>query len=334
MVFSSIGDFTARLADAGSVFAGNLSGVFLAPGSQFSILSIASALVIAALLLIIKRRRPVRLKVLIRALFPKRILLGETTRADITLMAFTPLAAGMLFGWAMLSYHVVGGAVTSGLERVFGALTPASIPQGACVAIMTVALYLAYEFAYWFYHYLSHRIPFLWAFHRVHHTAEALSPLTNFRVHPIDSLVFGNAVALVTGVVGGALVWIFGRPVNPFVLNGTNLILVGFMFCLVHLQHSHIWIAFRGPLGKIILSPAHHQLHHSENPEHFGRNFGSCLSVWDWMFGTLLLPTARPQKLVFGAARAYEKPHSLKESLITPFADSILGVDMGVPQPA
>ena len=321
-------------ADFARQFFGNLAGVFLVPGSQFSILSITSAIVVAAVFLVVRRGRPVRPKALIRALFPKRILLGETTRADLVLMAFNTLAAGALFGWAMLSFSFVGGSVTSALNSVLGERAASDLPSGLLIAVMTGALYLAYEFAYWFYHYLSHRIPFLWAFHRVHHTAEALTPLTNFRVHPIDSLVFGNAVALVTGLVGGVLVWAFGRPVNPFEVNGMNLILLTFMFWLVHLQHSHIWIAFRGPMGRLIMSPAHHQLHHSENPEHFGRNFGSCLSLWDWMFGTLLMPEKTRPPLVFGAAHEGEKPHSLKESLLTPFADSVLGVDMGVVRPA
>ena len=46
-------------------------------------------------------------------------------------------------------------------------------------------LFLAYELGYWLNHYLSHRIAFLWEFHKVHHSATVLTPLTNFRVHPI-----------------------------------------------------------------------------------------------------------------------------------------------------
>ena len=52
------------------------------------------------------------------------------------------------------------------------------------------------------------------------------------------------------------------------------------------------------------------------------------------MFGTLLMPEKTRPPLVFGAAHEGEKPHSLKESLLTPFADSVLGVDMGVVRPA
>ena len=47
-----------------------------------------------------------------------------------------------------------------------------------------------------------------------------------------------------------------------------------FIHAYVRLQHSHMWIAFRGVLGRIIVSPAHHQVHHSANPKHFNKNFG------------------------------------------------------------
>jgi sterol desaturase/sphingolipid hydroxylase (fatty acid hydroxylase superfamily) len=73
-------------------------------------------------------------------------------------------------------------------------------------------------------------------------------------------------------------------------MSDTNIILVLFIHACVHLQHSHMWIAFRGVLGRIFVSPAHHQVHHSANPKHFNKNFGSCLALWDWMFGTLYVP--------------------------------------------
>ena len=156
---------------------------------------------------------------------------------------------------------------------------------------MTVCLFLAYELAYWLDHYLSHRIPLLWEFHKVHHTAEVLSPLTNFRVHPVDSLVFYNILGIFLGTTGGALSYL--QLGSPFAIGGANVILVAFVFVTVHLQHSHVWIAATGPLGRVILSPAHHQIHHSDNPIHFDKNFGSCLSLWDWLFGTLHVTRAQ-----------------------------------------
>ena len=68
-----------------------------------------------------------------------------------------------------------------------------------------------------------------------------------------------------------------------------NVIVLALFFLIGHLQHTHVWIAFTGVWGRIILSPAHHQIHHSTNPAHLPTtNLGSFLAIWDWMFGTLL----------------------------------------------
>ena len=44
-----------------------------------------------------------------------------------------------------------------------------------------------------------HRIPFLWRFHQIHHSAEVLTPLTFHRIHPVESLLYDVRGALVTG---------------------------------------------------------------------------------------------------------------------------------------
>jgi len=75
-----------------------------------------------------------------------------------------------------------------------------------------------------------------------------------------------------------------------------------------------MWIAFRGMLGRIFVSPAHHQVHHSANPKHFNKNFGSCLALWDWMFGTLYVPE---EPLTFGFP-GQPTAHTVKGELIDP----------------
>ena len=145
----------------------------------------------------------------------------------------------MLLGWAIIS----DANRQSPRERcadghVRGTLPKTGLNELTSQAIVTVFLFLAYELGYWVDHYLSHRIPVLWEFHKVHHTAEVLSPLTNFRMHPVDSVVFANILAIVLGVTGGVLAYLqLGRP---FEVGGTNLILVVFYFVTVHLQHSHV----------------------------------------------------------------------------------------------
>jgi sterol desaturase/sphingolipid hydroxylase (fatty acid hydroxylase superfamily) len=186
-------------------------------------------------------------------------------------------------------------------------------------AVATVAIFIAYELAYWVDHYLSHRVPFLWEFHKVHHTAEVLSPLTNFRVHPVDSVVFGNILGLFIGATDGVLRYLeFATPFGARA--SASVVLVVFMWIFGHLQHSHLWIPFTGPLGRVILSPAHHQIHHSDNPKHFNKNFGSCLSIWDWLFGTLQIPQRDREDLAFGVGLHTPHHHTVVGGLLTPFA--------------
>jgi len=156
--------------------------------------------------------------------------------------------------------------------------------------------HLAYELGYWFNHWLSHKVRLLGEFHKVHHNAEVLTPLTNFRVHPVCTWVFTNILAVSAAVANGFGNYMFGE--TAYQLSDTNIILV--LFIHAYVQHSHMWIAFRGVLGRIFVSPAHHQVHHSANPKHFNKNFGSCLALWDWMFGTLYAPEKTREPLTFG----------------------------------
>lgn len=67
------------------------------------------------------------------------------------------------------------------------------------------------------------------------------------------------------------------------------------------------------------MSPAHHQIHHSNSVEHFDRNFGSSLAVFDWLFGTLHVPAKEREKLTFGVERDGSDPHSVSGALAAPF---------------
>ena len=93
----------------------------------------------------------------------------------------------LLFGWAVLSSQVINHATHQLLVGAFGSVASPRLSAWPAAVVMTLVLFAAYEFGYWLDHYFSHNIPFLWEFHKVHHTAEVLTPITNFRVHPVDS---------------------------------------------------------------------------------------------------------------------------------------------------
>ncbi|MGB9261025.1 MAG: fatty acid hydroxylase, partial [Pseudolabrys sp.] len=82
-------------------------------------------------------------------------------------------------------------------------------------------------------------------------------------MHPVYTWVFTNILAFSAAFANGFGNYMFGETAYQYALSDTNIILVLFIHAYVHLQHSHMWIAFRGVLGRIFVSPAHHQVHHS-----------------------------------------------------------------------
>lgn len=294
-------------------------------GSAFSLLSLTSALLIAAVHIVLSRRargRRTSPRLLLRAMFPRKVWLTASNRADLVFFVFNVWCVGMLMGAAMLSGGAVAKAFGAWLSQAAGPAPFAHAPWPLVAVVGTVLGFLAYEFGYYVDHWLSHKVPFLWAFHKTHHTAEALTPMTAFRVHPMETLKFANILALSTGGVGGLLVWAFGPAWHAPKVLDENAIFVVFVLTIIHLQHSHVWMTF-GPLGRWVMSPAHHQIHHSADPAHFGKNLGSCLAIWDRVFGTLYVPGARPRNLSFGAVAT--DPHSLTGGFAIPFVEAFTG---------
>jgi sterol desaturase/sphingolipid hydroxylase (fatty acid hydroxylase superfamily) len=302
-----------------------ITKMFLNPMGQLSIPRLAITLgfgILAFALLHQRKSRNVRLTALIRAVFPQKVF-GASSRADALMLLFNFYLMGLLLGWTFLSQHTMTNLTNQMLITAFGTQPPTSWSPWLTGSLMTFALFMAYEFGYWLDHYLSHRIPFLWEFHKVHHAAEVLTPLTNFRIHPVDSIVFANILALTIGSTSGLVSYLFGSPIQQFTLWNANALVLGSACLVQQLHHTSFWIPFTGVWGKIFLSPAHHQIHHSLNPVHYDKNMGGTLSVFDWLFGTLHIPARNREKLTFGVSDATAKTHTAEGLFITPVIDAI-----------
>ncbi len=300
-----------------------LVGVFRSAGSVFSLSSLGCALVVGAVAIAWRRRRRGRRidpRSLARMLFPRKLTRSASCAADVFYFLFNVLLFGALFGWVVVSAKWINGQVIDGLTAIFGAPGLSPLPVAIRRTIQTLVLFLAYEFGYWIDHYTSHKFPALWEFHKVHHTAEVLTPFTVWRVHPVEMIKFGNILAIVIAVCNGCATWSLGEPPHPFLIDGKNLLLIVFLHAYIHLQHSNIWIPFTGVWGKIFLSPAHHQIHHSTDPAHFNCNLGSCLWLFDTVFGTVRVPARKPEQLTYGVAGEGAEAHWPSGLLTQPFA--------------
>ena len=270
-----------------------------------------------------KRGRPIRVRAFVRAMFPRRILRHPSSGVDLGLWTLNTIvfASGyVLLALGAFFWRDRALAALTGAFGAHGALGALGVKPGLALLVSTVAELLAYEFAYWGAHYAFHRIPALWEFHKVHHSAEVMTTLTEMRQHPIEIIAFMNAISLATGLVFGLMTYLFGPGTGHLTLLNGNIALTLFMLTWGHLRHSHLWIPVQGLAGKLLQSPAHHQVHHSTDPRHFDKNLGFALAVWDWAFGTLHIPASEPEVAHFGVGEDYEDYATVARALGRPFA--------------
>lgn len=115
-----------------------------------------------------------------------------------------------------------------------------------------------------------HKVDFLWIFHKVHHSASVMTPLTEWRQHPIEFLLILLSIRTFSSLGMGFLTYL-DAAFSFSGLRTPGFILFIFMMTLLHLKHSHIRLNFPPWLGTIIQSPMQHQVHHSINSDHLWR---------------------------------------------------------------
>jgi sterol desaturase/sphingolipid hydroxylase (fatty acid hydroxylase superfamily) len=158
----------------------------------------------------------------------------------------------------------------------------------------SLGYFVILDFSVFFPHWLQHKLPWLWEFHKVHHSATTMTPVTVYRMHPIDYVVNLGTSGLLLGLFKGSFFHLFGNAQVVKVM-AANVFLFIFYAVGFNLRHSHVWLPFGERVSQVFISPAMHQVHHSSAQKHFDKNFGFFLSVWDKLFGTLYVPQGKEQ---------------------------------------
>lgn len=226
---------------------------------------------------------------LLRYWFPRELYTHPTARITHWHYVLQFILWGPLLALVTIDSFKFALGVHGLLETHLGHRAPIS-SEWAIISVQTSTAILSLSFAAYWAHYAAHKIPFLWSFHRSHHSVEALTLPALMRTHPVDSLWLGFAAAFSGFVVGLALYVTGTDKVHPTVI----AILAGYgVFELITaiFQHAHVPVGF-GWLNRIFYGPVLHQIHHSAEVRHRDKNLGNALrlSIWDWMFGTLYLP--------------------------------------------
>ena len=133
------------------------------------------------------------------------------------------------------------------------------------------------DYTLYLWHVMTHRVPFLWRFHRVHHADLDMDASTAIRFHLGEFLLAAPYRALQVALIG----------VSPEALTlWQRLTLAEVVF---HHSNLRLPLGLEQRLVGVIVTPRMHGIHHSTVPGAADANWSSLFTLWDRLHGTLRL---------------------------------------------
>jgi len=174
--------------------------------------------------------------------------------------------------------------------------------------VEVVMAILILDLAIWAQHLVTHKVPILWRFHRVHHADRDFDVTTALRFHPVEILASMMLKIGLVYLLGPAALAVL---LFEIILNGTAMF-----------NHSNLrlplWLDRAVRL--VLVTPDMHRVHHSIHRHEHDSNYGFALSVWDRMFRTYRpMPEAGHDKMTVGLEWQDERPSRLAWALMLPF---------------
>lgn len=296
-----------------------LLGQFVDPGKRIYLLYLLSSVIIAVIWLYVRRRTT--LPKAWGHIAHRKIWSGRSARSDIYLILINQ-AISMLLAPVLLGRLAVATGLYYFLTDLSGSLDPLiDCPEVLLTALFTLTYFILDDWSRYRLHRLLHELPALWFFHKVHHSARTMSPLTVYRVHPLEGVLFSLRGALVQGSVTALFVFLFGAQTSLITVLGASVISFMFNIAGSNLRHSHIRIGYWPWLERILISPAQHQLHHSSAVVHFDKNYGSVLALWDYWGGSLTRSAGQSKPRYGLSRRAAPDENTLTALYIKPFME-------------
>ncbi|PKA15844.1 sterol desaturase family protein [Leptospira haakeii] len=262
---------------------------------------ILSSILITLLLILWRswKEKGFRSKDYLRENLSKKIWLHKSAVLDYKYYLINTFLFALFFSYFVISGAGVSSVVSGFLFKIFGEMNHTYSSGTFFILIYSILFWLANDFGRFFAHWLLHKT-FLWEFHKLHHSAKVLNPLTVYRVHPVEAILVNSLGAFCSGIVTGLAVFLFPNGINMLSFLGVNTGI--FVFNLyANLRHSHIGLRFPKWLSKIFLSPAQHQIHHSTDINLQNKNIGVSFAFWDILFGSLYIPKeGEAEHTIFG----------------------------------
>jgi sterol desaturase/sphingolipid hydroxylase (fatty acid hydroxylase superfamily) len=253
--------------------------------------------IISFLIQLYRNRQILSLSAFVRHCFPFDFWSAKSVHMDVKIYLIRKATDSLLAAPALAST----AAIATFISHLLSWLSPKYVPTHPTSLILTgccAVVFLFNEFSDFLLHYLAHRTPVLWEFHKIHHSALMLNPLTSKRGHSLPILYEGPVGGAFSGIAAGVFAFLFGLSLTDVVLLGAIGSKIGTLVTLDPLKHSHFPVGL-GWLEGIFISPHMHQVHHSSLVPHLDKNFGTNLSIFDWMFGTAYRPS-KDESIAYG----------------------------------
>jgi sterol desaturase/sphingolipid hydroxylase (fatty acid hydroxylase superfamily) len=241
---------------------------------------------------------------LVETLAPRRVR-TQTRRARWTTnWAFTVLNTltlrALAFGLPLLA---VGAAYDAG-QNGWGLFNQLALPN----VLEIILAVLIFDLAIWAQHLITHKVPFLWRLHQVHHADVDIDVTTAIRFHPIEialSMILKIGLVYLLGPSAIAII------LFEVILNGTAMF-----------NHANIKLPLKvdAIVRRVLVTPDMHRVHHSVHRSEHDSNYGFSLSIWDQLFGTYIAqPAEGHDDMLIGLRWQDARPSKLNWSLLMPF---------------
>jgi sterol desaturase/sphingolipid hydroxylase (fatty acid hydroxylase superfamily) len=216
---------------------------------------------------------------LLAYLFPKKIYLHKSAIADYQFFLISRIVLALTVPVALVAVAPIVSVTEAGLTGILGRFgKPWDAGAPWVLGLSMLSQVVLTDFVLFYMHYIFHKVPTLWEFHKVHHSAEVMTPVTAYRNHPVEVVINMNVTVLATGLMLGLFSYLTdgGRP--GFTIFGINAIQFAFYVIGFNLRHSHVPLTYGSLLSQIFVSPWMHQVHHSRETRHLDRNMGFIFS--------------------------------------------------------
>lgn len=174
-------------------------------------------------------------------------------------------------------------------------------------AVQLLVAFILADLIQWNVHRTLHRIPWMWEYHKVHHSVKEMGFAAHLRFHWMETIFYKTAQYIPLAMIG------FG--IDDFFIIHIIAVAIG------HLNHANVGWNY-GPLKYFLNNPRMHIWHHVKTlpqDRQMGINFGISLSIWDYIFKTAYIPKdGRDIELGFDGDEKF--PKSFPEQVIYPLS--------------